>query len=104
MKFLVQVFCGFLLGVAVLFSGCENNGNKYSPTVTLAEYNQLAYGMNYDQVVGILGRHENKVTSATGGPYAQTGTVYTWFNRDNSELLCTFVSTTLVLKAETNLQ
>ena len=104
MKKLMRILFGILLGVAIQLSvGCDNSSNP-KVTVTLAEYNELTYGMSYDMVVAIVGRHEDRTTSVTAGPYADSGTVYRWDNRDGSVMLLTFVSTTLVAKAETNLQ
>jgi len=91
--------------LAFLFlSSCENGSS--GPIVTLSEYDEIQYGMSYDQVVAIVGDHETSSAQATGGPYGATAYAYVWENKDGSRMVVTFANTnvSVVAKAEQGLQ
>jgi hypothetical protein len=102
MKQIAAVVLGVLLGIFVFTSvGCEKH---HDPIVTLAEYNELTYGMTYDQVVAIVGSEPTNQGSVTAGTNAASVVVYEWVNHDDSKMVCTFENLILILKAQVNLK
>ena len=106
MKRTLTLLCTALLGAGLLTclpTGCDN-GNKKPPVVTLAEFNEINYGMTGDQVVAIAGSGPTDSRAVTAGQYANTGTQDDWTNPDGSQMTIIFVNNVVVLKGETNLQ
>lgn len=102
----MKSFVGFAAGclALMLLTACENDDDR--TLVTLSEYNEIQYGMSYDQVVAIVGDNETSSARATGGPYGATAYAYVWENRDGSRMVVTFATTnvTVVAKGEQGLQ
>lgn len=96
--------CTVICAGLMLFTLCGCDDGSSWKTVTLAEYNQVQYGMTHDEVVAIFGEDPNSTESVTTGQYAYTGTVERWINDDGSYASCTFSNGKLVLKYEQNLK
>lgn len=69
--------------------------------ITLEKYNQVKDGMTYDQVKAILG--EGQITSQTKIMDIES-IIYTWTNKDGSNMNCTFTSGKMALKAQFDLK
>lgn len=69
--------------------------------VTLEKYNTIKEGMTYDQVKAVLG--EGEITSQTK-LMDMEGIMYSWINRDGSNIGCMFTNGKMDSKAQFNLK
>lgn len=69
--------------------------------VTLEKYNSVKEGMTYDQVKAVLG--EGELTSQTKIMDMESS-IYSWINRDGSNMNCTFTGGKMQMKAQFNLK
>lgn len=69
--------------------------------VTLEKYNTIKEGMTYDQVKAVLG--EGEITSQTK-IMDMEGIMYSWINRDGSNIGCMFTNGKMDSKAQFNLK
>lgn len=69
--------------------------------VTLEKYNQVKEGMSYEEVKGILG--EGTLTSQTKIMQAES-LIYSWVNKDGSNMNCAFSGSKVMTKAQINLK
>lgn len=105
MKKVLLAGAGFAAAFFLMVStGCEHNDDE--TVVTLAEYNEIQYGMSYDQVVAIVGDDPTSGASASGGPYGASAWAYVWENDDDSRMVVTFATTngSVVAKAQQDLE
>jgi hypothetical protein len=72
------------------------------PTVTRAQYDLVTDGMPYSGVRAIIGTDGEEMSRATFA--GMTSVVYTWKNRDGSNMVATFQDDRLVTKAQFGLQ
>ncbi|WP_097025564.1 DUF3862 domain-containing protein [Clostridium peptidivorans] len=69
--------------------------------VTLEKYNSVKEGMTYDQIKAVLG--EGELTSQTKIMDMESS-IYSWINRDGSNMNCTFTGGKMQMKAQFNLK
>lgn len=69
--------------------------------ITLDKYNQVKEGMTYDQVKAVLG--EGEVSSQTKIANAES-VMYSWINKDGSNMNATFTGGKMDMKAQFNLK
>lgn len=70
--------------------------------VTMAKYLRLNVGMTYDQAVGVIGTHGEEVSRAGSG--ATLTVMYSWSNRDGSNMNAMFQGGKLIIKAQFGLK
>ena len=75
--------------------------NKTS-TISLAKYNQIKNGMNYQETVNILGGEGTEVSSSEVGKY-KTAT-YKWDGENYSYIILTFQNDKLMFKTQGSLK
>lgn len=75
--------------------------NEMDTKVTTDKYNQIQDGMTYDQVKAILG--EGELTSQTKTADVESY-IYSWINKDGSNMTCTFLSDKITKKTQSNLK
>ncbi len=69
--------------------------------INMDKYNQVKEGMTYEEVKAILG--EGEVTSHSEIMDVESA-IYSWINKDASNMNCTFIGNKLELKAQFNLK
>jgi hypothetical protein len=99
---------------AVFLNGLLDSGKiiaaaaSSSPTptafqgVTMAKYLRLSVGMTYDQAVGVIGTHGEEVSRVGSG--ATLTVMYSWSNRDGSNMNAMFQGGKLISKAQFGLK
>ncbi|WP_125152368.1 DUF3862 domain-containing protein [Clostridium rectalis] len=74
---------------------------KMDANVSLEKYNKLKNGMSYDEVKAILG--EGQILSQSKVMNSES-IIYSWMNKNGSNLNCTFSNGKLLSKAQFNLK
>lgn len=91
----VTIQNGIVIGKAQL--GLAESDTK----VTLDKYNQVKEGMTYDKVKAVLG--EGQIISQTKIMDIEA-IIYSWANKDGSNMNCTFTGGKMSVKAQFNLK
>lgn len=79
-----------------------SNQSTIPPIVTKAEYDQLAEGMSYEQVITIIGKSGKELSRSDLGDISTV--MYSWANSDGSNMNAIFQNGSLVNKAQMGLQ
>lgn len=74
---------------------------KINSNVTLEKYDQVEEGMTYEEIVSILG--EGELTSHTSVMTMDT-MIFSWINKDGSNMNCSFSGGRMKAKAQFNLK
>jgi hypothetical protein len=91
------------------FSNSNGSGNSSSSSkggsksaLSMEKYNQIKNGMNYKQVVEILGSEGTETMSSGEGKYKVTS--YKWEGEDFQFITCVFMGDKMTSKVQANLK
>jgi hypothetical protein len=92
---------GSLISVTIPVTGAKSSP---TPPVTMERYNKAQVGMNYQQVVNIMGQEGEQQGMSFDIIGLKTTIVYNWVNPDGSNMNAVFQNNLLVSKSQSGLK